>query len=147
MHTQVAAEEAEAEAAAADRLVAASGAGARRACRLLVEARLGKRVARLRDWVSSHRKAQRAAKKGTAAVVKGAKEVWYRRDAAGYLWLSLRWQPAAVEQYPGAAPPNFTYAASHLLAAGGGWEVEGEPVDSRGRSRGDAQTGHVLSTM
>ena len=57
------------------------------------------------------------------------------------------WQPAAVEQYPGAAPPNFTYAASHLLAAGGGWEVEGEPVDSRGRSRGDAQTGHVLSTM
>ena len=71
-------------------------------------------MARLRDWVSSHRKAQRAAKKGTAAVVKGAKEVWYRRDAAGYLWLSLRWQPAAVEQYPGAAPPNFTYAASHL---------------------------------
>ena len=42
-------------------------------------------------------------------------------------------------------PNSFIYFC--LLAAGGGWEVEGEPVDSRGRSRGDAQTGHVLSTM
>ena len=112
------------------------------ACHLTAEVRLGKSAKKIAAWVGAHRKAQKATKKA----VKGAKEVFYRRQRNGYLWLSLRWQPGAVEQYPGAAyVSNFTYCVN--FGSAGGWEVEGEALDSRGMPVGSAQVGSVLSTM
>ena len=104
---------------------------------------MGKSAKKIGAWVSAHRKAQKATKK----TVKGAKEVFYRKTKGGYLWLSLRWQPGALEQYPGAPyVSNFTHCVN--FAGGGSWEVEGEALDSRGLPKTEhAEVGSVLSTM
>ena len=123
-------------------VAAAATTEAAPACHLTAEVRLGKSAKKIASWVGAHRKAQKATKKA----VKGAKEVFYRRQRNGYLWLSLRWQPGAVEQYPGAAyVSNFTYCVN--FGSAGGWEVEGEALDSKGMPVGSAQVGSVLSTM
>jgi len=112
------------------------------ACHLTAEVRLGKSAKKIAAWVGAHRKAQKATKKA----VRGAKEVFYRRQRNGYLWLSLRWQPGAAEQYPGAAyVSNYTYCVN--FGSAGGWEVEGEALDSRGMPVGRDKVGSVLSTM
>jgi len=118
-----------------------------RKCFAVVEARLGKSVKRLALWVSQHRRAQKAASKN----VKGAKELHYRKDRQGSLWLSLRFAPGAAEQHPGSPYLNFTSGASFplpLTAQSPWWEVDGEPLDSRGRPKAEKQPmGSVLSTM
>ncbi len=122
--------------------VAADGNGLARPCSLVAEVRLGKNVKRLGAWVSQHRKAQKVVKK----TVKGAKEVFFRKQG-GYLWLSLRWQIGAAEQYPGAPYlQNFTHCVN--FPAPGTWDVEGEALDSKGLPKaGPSQVGNVLSTM
>ena len=52
----------------------------------------------------------------------------------------------AAEQYPGAAyVSNYTYCVN--FGSAGGWEVEGEALDSRGMPVGRDKVGSVLSTM
>ena len=87
-----------------------------RHCRSVVEARLGKSAKKLNGWVAQHRRGQRALGK----TVKGAKTLWYRRDAQGYLWLPLTYQLAAAEQVPGAPyPPNATLVVHYPLPLAG----------------------------
>ena len=112
----------------------------------LLDRRLGKSVKRLSAWVSQHRKSQKLLSKS----VKGAKELWYRKDRQGSLWLALRFVPGAAEQYPGAPYHNFSSGAAFPLPLHSQhwWEVEGEPLDSRGRPKSERQAlGSVLSTM
>lgn len=76
--------------------------------------------------------------------------MWYRRDRHGSLWLALPFVPNAKEQYPGAPYTNFTMGASFALPVSphNRWEVEGEPLDSRGQPKAEWQVvGSVLSTM
>ena len=127
-----------------------------------MEARLGKSAKKLNGWVAQHRRGQRALGK----TVKGAKTLWYRRDAQGYLWLPLTYQLAAAEQVPGAPyPPNATLVVHYPLplagsggtaAAAGGeaeedvvWNLDRASMDSRGRPvlSGDGEILSVLSTM
>jgi len=123
-----------------------AGVPSSRRCFAVVEARLGKSVKRLSNWISQHRKSLKAAMRN----VKGAKEVWYRRDRLGFLWLALPFVPNAKEQYPGAPYLNFSSGASFPLPFSSQlwWEVEGEPLDSRGQPKAERQIlGSVLSTM
>ncbi len=79
--------------------------------------------------------------------VKGAKELWYRRDAAGYIWLPLRWQPAAAEQYPGSAYHNYSFCVLYDVSAPT-WQIDGEALTSTGApSGGRTAISSVLSTM
>jgi len=112
-------------------------------CHAVVEVRLGKSPRKLSSWVAQHRKAQRALRKS----VKGAKELWFRRDRSGYIWLPLRYQPKATEQLPGAPYSNYTYCM-HYSAAGTHWEVEGEPLDASGAATSESwHRESILSTM
>ena len=68
--------------------------------------------------IAQHRRGLRSA----GRAVKGAKTLWYRRDAQGFLWIPLTYQIAAAEQLPGAPyPDNITLAINYplpLVAAG-----------------------------
>jgi len=142
-------------------------------CRTVVEVRLGKSAKRLAAWVASHRKTVRSAGGEAGRAVKGAKDLWYRQDALGYLWLPLTYALAAAEQVPGAPyPEDVTHTvhypispplepptadgssdeSAEVVACGahaeGAWTLDGAPVDSCGRpTSGRGQIGHILSTM
>ena len=131
-----------------------------RKCRTVIEVRLGKSAKKLAGWVAQHRKAVRAS---GAKNIKGAKDLWYRKDSQGFVWLPLTYALAATEQVPGAPYPEDISIAVHYpivalpegatapapvggALAGGeqaltacaanqesAWSIDGAPVDSCGR--------------
>ena len=86
-----------------------------RKCRTVIEVRLGKSAKKLAGWVAQHRKAVRAS---GAKNIKGAKDLWYRKDSQGFVWLPLTYALAATEQVPGAPyPEDISFAVHYPIVA------------------------------
>ena len=138
-------------------------------CRTVAEVRLGKSPKKISGWVAQHRRLLRSSGR---ANIRGAKKIWYRKDAQGFLWLPLTYQISATEQLPGAPyPPDSGLAVHYPLplpamaaALGDGdgappptsegpWSVDvlgvGVGIDSRGERLLSAggELEFVLSTM
>jgi len=116
------------------------------ACQAVTEVRLGKSSKRLSKWVADHRRALKPKSKGR---IRGAKELHYRADRKGYLWLSMRWVHRPEEVHPGLAYGDYDYAVTYYPAATPPrWEVDGEIMDSRGGLKLQRPTvGSILSRM
>jgi hypothetical protein len=81
----------------------------------VIEVRLGKSAKKLAGWVAQHRKALRAS---GAKNIKGAKDLWYRKDSQGFVWLPLTYALAATEQVPGAPyPEDISFAVHYPIVA------------------------------